>query len=241
MDELLKLKHRLHDLDTINESKTLSELEIVERSLGIQRITELEKLAILDLKQKARLRWTVDGDKNTHFFHGYINNKKSKNFIHELIISGSWNTNVTTIKGEVFSFYQNKFQECWPSRQKLTNSDFNRLDLATSSSIEDPFMPEEIKEVIWACGGDKAPDPDGFTFDFIKNSWDLLKGDITEFVRYFEKYGNLEQGCNSSFIMLFDDKAIRSGRGKDAWELTCQPPSCVNTAPPSGGCLIPWS
>lgn len=108
MEELLKLKHSLHDLDIVAESKSLTESEIVERRLGFQRITELEKLAVLDLKQKARLRWTVDGDENTRFFHGYVNNKKSKNYIHDLIINGSWNTNVAAIKREVFSFYKKK-------------------------------------------------------------------------------------------------------------------------------------
>ncbi|XP_023767976.1 uncharacterized protein LOC111916545 [Lactuca sativa] len=193
-EELLKLKSRVQELDIAAENNSLSVLELQERRLGVQRIIELEKLAVLDLKEMARIRWTVDGDEDTRFFHGYVNNKKNKNHIHGLIINGSWNTDVAAIKGEVLSFYQKKFQEKWPSRPKLISSEFSMLDPASRSKIEEPFSTEEIKRAIWACGGDKAPGPDGFTFDFIKKIWDVLKGDIMEFIKYFEIYGTLERG-----------------------------------------------
>ncbi|GJS55576.1 RNA-directed DNA polymerase, eukaryota, reverse transcriptase zinc-binding domain protein [Tanacetum coccineum] len=52
------------------------------------------------------------------------------------------------------------------------------------------------------CGGDKAPGPDGFTFKFIKNQWDLLGNDIISFVREFESFTIIPRGCNSSLITL---------------------------------------
>lgn len=148
MDELMKLKRRLHELNTTVESNRLSDAEMLERILGMQRIRELEKLAILDLKQKARIKWTIDGDENTRFFEGYVNNKKSKNFIHRLIINGLLNTNVATIKSEEFPFYYKKFQERWSSRPKLISNSFNRLDSSIISRIEEPFTSEEIKNVV---------------------------------------------------------------------------------------------
>ena len=130
-EELMKLKHRVYELDITAETTRLSEVELEERRIGVQRIAELEKLAVLDLKQKARIRWTIDGDENTRFFHGYVNNKKSKNHIHGLLINGSWSTNVAEIKDEVLSFYQRKFQEKWPCRPKLISSDFRKIDSVT--------------------------------------------------------------------------------------------------------------
>lgn len=44
---------------------------------------------MIDLKQKARIKWIIDEDENTRFFHGYANNKKGKNRIHGLLIDGS--------------------------------------------------------------------------------------------------------------------------------------------------------
>nr|KAJ0219345.1 hypothetical protein LSAT_V11C300135580 [Lactuca sativa] len=54
-EELLKLKSKVQELDIAAENNPLSELELQERRLGVQMIVELEKLAVLDLKQKARI------------------------------------------------------------------------------------------------------------------------------------------------------------------------------------------
>lgn len=39
------------------------------------------------------------------------------------------------------------------------------------------FAEEEIKKVR-GCDGDKSPGPDGFNLAFIKDCWEVLKGDI---------------------------------------------------------------
>lgn len=55
---------------------------------------------------------------------------------------------------------------------------------------------------MWACGSDKSPGPDGFTFAFYKRYWELLKGDVMNFVGEFFQTGKIPSGCNSSFIRL---------------------------------------
>lgn len=54
--------------------------------------------------------------------------------------------------------------------------------------IESPFTPEDVKNVIWECGSEKAPGPDEFTFKFFKTFWSTIR--------------DLALGCNSSFIIL---------------------------------------
>ena len=144
----------------------------------------------------------MDGDENTRFFHGFVNNKKIKNRINGLMIRGVWNTNVEEVKQEVLRFYQNKFRERWTSRPKLINPKFKTLNTLERTGLESKITTEEIKNAIWACGSEKAPGPDGFTFKFLKRQWDLIQGDIIKFVDYFERFGRLERGCNSSFITL---------------------------------------
>lgn len=58
-------------------------------------------------------------------------------------------------------------------------------------SLENPFSLEEIKAAIWACGSEKALGPDGFTFKFLKNYWELIKGDVLALVKYFEDSGSI--------------------------------------------------
>lgn len=71
-----------------------------------------------------------------------------------------------------------------------------------SCSLERTFTIEEIKHAICCCGSDKAPGPDGFTFQFFKFYWNIINEYIVRFVKSFEQRGRFSKGCNSSFISL---------------------------------------
>lgn len=176
--------------------------ELQYRSNCINRMHELERCAAEDLKQKARIKWTMDGDENSTFFHGVVNNQNRKNHIDGLMINGKWSNEVEEIKKEVFNFFQNKFNERWVSRPKLVNSRFKSIDMMDAIRIEAPFSIDEVKKATWACGSDKAPGHDGLTFKFIKRYWDVIKDDLMCAIRKFEDTGTLSKGCNSSFITL---------------------------------------
>ncbi|GKA19247.1 RNA-directed DNA polymerase, eukaryota, reverse transcriptase zinc-binding domain protein, partial [Tanacetum coccineum] len=68
--------------------------------------------------------------------------------------------------------------------------------------LELSFTEQEIKDAVWGCGSDKAPGPDGFTFDFYKKFWSIIKFDVTKAVNQFHSCGKFPKGCNSSFITL---------------------------------------
>lgn len=106
------------------------------------------------------------------------------------------------IKEEVFRFYEKKFTEDRVSRPKFINPLFKMISMMDAIRIEFPFSLEEVKTAIWQCGSEKAPGPDGYIFKFFKKLWDIVKYDVMNFVRYFEEYGALSHGCNSSFIKL---------------------------------------
>lgn len=78
---LNQIKNRVKELDTFAETRPLTEAEFGERREGFQKIGDMERALFTDLKQKARIRWAVDGDKNTKFFRTYVNNKNRKNQI----------------------------------------------------------------------------------------------------------------------------------------------------------------
>lgn len=46
------------------------------------------------------------------------------------------------------------------------SSSFKELTNSQSLSLEVTILVEEVKQVVWACGSDKSPSPDGFTFVF---------------------------------------------------------------------------
>nr|GEV93489.1 RNA-directed DNA polymerase, eukaryota, reverse transcriptase zinc-binding domain protein [Tanacetum cinerariifolium] len=73
---------------------------------------------------------------------------------------------------------------------------------AQQEELESDVTREEIKRAVWDCGVDKSPGPDGFTFGFYHQFWDLVEKDVISVVNYFFKHGEFSSGCNSSFIAL---------------------------------------
>lgn len=192
----------VNNLVKIAETRPLSTAELDVWNTGIKKIEEWERLKTLDLKQKARVKWIIDGDENSKFFHGYINNRNRRNLLHGLMINGRWSTDVNEIKAEVFRFYSIKFFENHVSRPKLINPQFKSISMMEAIRVESPISLDEVKAAIWDCGSEKAPGPDGFTFKFLKKYWDIIKGDVMNFVNHFERCGSFARGCNSSFIAL---------------------------------------
>ncbi|XP_071727068.1 uncharacterized protein [Rutidosis leptorrhynchoides] len=54
------------------------------------------------LKQKARLKWTLEGDENTKFFHAMIRRKNTKCNFRGLNINGAWVEDPTMLKDSIF-------------------------------------------------------------------------------------------------------------------------------------------
>lgn len=44
--------------------------------------------------------------------------------------------------------------------------------------------------------------PDGFTFDFLKHNWEVIKDDVFRFVKDFHSKAKLIKACTSSFLFL---------------------------------------
>nr|XP_016512912.1 PREDICTED: uncharacterized protein LOC107829953 [Nicotiana tabacum] len=87
-------------------------------------------------KQKAGMIWFAEGDRNTSFFHNYVNGKRKKLQLKRIkSSSGVW------IEDQ---------------EQLATTADHN-LELSRLPTIE------EVRAVIFELSGESASDPDGFT------------------------------------------------------------------------------
>ncbi|XP_058786284.1 uncharacterized protein LOC131660936 [Vicia villosa] len=109
---------------------------------------------------------------------------------------------VSQVKHHVWEHFANFFKESYDHRSILEGISFNRLEEVTAASLEAPFNELEIKQAVWDCEGSKTPGPDGFTMEFFKNHWDILKEDLMKFVSDFHAKETLIKACTSSFITL---------------------------------------
>lgn len=109
---------------------------------------------------------------------------------------------VDEVKDEVWSFFKNKFSEPKENRPFLEDFNFKSLNVAEVEYLKALFLDEEIKEAVWSCDGSKSLGPDEFYFVFINGCWNIIKEDITKFVKDFHGNAFLPKAVTSSFMTL---------------------------------------
>jgi hypothetical protein len=50
---------------------------------------------------------------------------------------------------------------------------------------------DEVREVIWSSDGNKSPGSYRFNFNFLKVCWEVIKGDIFDFINEFHNNATL--------------------------------------------------
>nr|KAJ0197529.1 hypothetical protein LSAT_V11C700377210 [Lactuca sativa] len=114
-----------------------------------------------------------------------------KNTIHELMMNGSWVSDIESIKFEALHVFINKFKEL--------HTCLSDVDCAF---LKGNFSLDEIKNDIWNCGGDTASGLDAFTFQFINKYCNVMQDDVMRFVKYFEASGRFARAYD--FLNWFD-------------------------------------
>uniref|UniRef100_A0A2N9IH31 Reverse transcriptase domain-containing protein n=1 Tax=Fagus sylvatica TaxID=28930 RepID=A0A2N9IH31_FAGSY len=202
-----KLLLSLHELETLGESRVLSEAEKTERTRLISEIETTIYLEEICWRQKSRVKWLKEGDKNTKYFHTVANSHRRHNFIRQLSINGVLSTNQDVIRAEISGFYQHLYIEDITCRPFLDGLPFSSISSEEASWLERPFEEEEISKVVRNMNGDKAPDPDGFPMSFYHACWPILRGDVLAVFSEFYEYGSFVRSLNATFLSLIPKKA----------------------------------
>ncbi|GJY80355.1 reverse transcriptase domain-containing protein [Tanacetum coccineum] len=191
--EVSRKKSTLDILRSLDENINTSQASEKDQILLVntwQELDNLKKLISMDLLQKAQVRWVVEGDENSKFFHGIINSKRKSQTIEGILHEGVWITDPSTIKLTFLTFYKEKFS-CHDTSVILPPmSTANRLSDLDRSLLDSMVSLEEIKNAVWDCGSQKAPGLNGFSFMFVKKYWDIMKHDIHNFMVWFFSSGS---------------------------------------------------
>ncbi|XP_071694891.1 uncharacterized protein [Rutidosis leptorrhynchoides] len=103
------LQDKIQEIDIKLDNTCASLEEIDERTSNIKELEDFMRMEELDIQQKARLKWNVEGDENSKYFHGLINSRRHQQMVNGILIDGVWNTNPHFIKKEFVKFYAQKF------------------------------------------------------------------------------------------------------------------------------------
>ncbi|GJY78973.1 RNA-directed DNA polymerase, eukaryota [Tanacetum coccineum] len=187
---LSNLKHaieiELRDIDKELDSGYVSDTYLARRLELKGQLHEIKDKEAADFIQKSKVRWVIEGDENSRFFHGIINKKRSQLAIRGILVDGSWQTE---------PLFEARFKK--PIFKKPNQLSHNQV-----LDLEREVSRDEIRSAVWNCRDNKSPGPDGYTFEFFKKYWGFIGIDFCEAVEHFFNNGAFAKGCNSSFIAL---------------------------------------
>ncbi|GKC34188.1 RNA-directed DNA polymerase, eukaryota [Tanacetum coccineum] len=200
----VKAKHKeeLEALEEIIDKGNGNEVVVNKRMEVVNTLQNIDKIHSLEMAQKAKVKWSIEGDENTSFFHGMLNKKRRQHNIRGIMIDGIWIYNPIRVKAEFFQHFSSRFDKPNPMRAHIEMRYPKTITCDQQADLERDVSNEEIKRAVWDCGTDKSPGPDGFSFGFYRRFWYLIENDVYDAVKYFFTYGVIPKGCNSSFIAL---------------------------------------
>ncbi|GKA81518.1 RNA-directed DNA polymerase, eukaryota [Tanacetum coccineum] len=196
------IKEDLIRIDKNLDSGVCSDETLSNRRDLMHRLHVLKQLEVNDFAQKAKIKWAVEGDENTKFFHGIINKRRSQLSIRGVFVDGDWRTDPEEVKEVFKEHFATRFKQPVHDRLKLNISFPNRLSNGQVEDLDRCVSRDEIRAAVWDCGENKSPGPDGYTFEFFRRYWNFIGPDFCSAVECFFSSGCFPKGSNASFIAL---------------------------------------
>nr|GEZ01283.1 putative RNA-directed DNA polymerase, eukaryota, reverse transcriptase zinc-binding domain protein [Tanacetum cinerariifolium] len=150
----IKAQHKiaLEDVDSCIDKGNGTEEDVKRRVEILNKIQDIDKLKSLEMAQKAKVKWAVEGDENYSFFHGVLNKKRNLLNIQGVMANGVWVDNPNKVKSEFCEHFSKRF--CKPgSRSATLQMRFPKcITLYQQRDMECEVTNDEIKKAVWDCG-----------------------------------------------------------------------------------------
>ncbi|GKE16894.1 RNA-directed DNA polymerase, eukaryota, partial [Tanacetum coccineum] len=142
----------LSELDKLFDKGKSTDALVIERSSLLKSLQDLNARHSLEMAQKAKIRWAIEGDENTKYFHGIINKKRSQLAIRGVLVNGDWIQEPSKVKDEFLNHFANRFSK--PDGPCMTPdaSLFKQISFDQNVDLESDVNYEEIKRAVWDCG-----------------------------------------------------------------------------------------
>ncbi|XP_058776288.1 uncharacterized protein LOC131650601 [Vicia villosa] len=177
IDEAGKEMHFLDNKFAIFAGNVSEEVVVRRSKVAIEFWDNLYKKEGF-LRLQSRQLWLAEGDSNTRFFHNSLKERRRRNSLCSLSSSSGVLEDVSEVKDFTFNYFKSFFKEVEEGRPNINGLVSKKLLVSEGLNIERPFTEREIKEAIWSCDGNKSAGPDGFSLEFIKRFWVVIREDV---------------------------------------------------------------
>ncbi|CAM8991132.1 unnamed protein product [Rhodiola kirilowii] len=205
-----KVGKRIRELEGELESVRLLERdkETIAREADIvEKIDEWRLREEILWRQRSRVEWLKEGDRNTRFFHAKATRRKKSNIISRMQNEeGVWLTDERQIGEVTKRYFTNIFSTSRGQVREDQNHSFSNIQRMVTAEMSrklcEPVTATEVQASIFQMSPMKAPGPDGFHALFYQKFWHTIKDTvISKVLKVFEE-GKMEEGMNDTLIVL---------------------------------------
>lgn len=153
-----------------------------------ERLSELYETRACMLSQKARIKWQIEGDRNTKFFQNYIKARWNKSQILKVYWRDNWCLQHKEIS-EAFFYHFSDFskQLCYEQVFFIENFSLKQLTSGEAKILLKKISLAEVELALKQFPSNKAHGNEGFNMGFFKQMWDVIKLDISALLIDFLK------------------------------------------------------
>lgn len=153
------------------------------------------------------MQWLKYGEYNTSFFHKSTIQHRANNRILSLTkVDGAKIYTREKIGYELNSYFNSLLIDPNHDRTQAINKVIGVIPpLVTeeqNSLLLRAFTEQEIEEVIFTMATEKAPGPNGFTIEFFKACWPIIKANIFNLIKNFHRMKRVLPTINATFLNL---------------------------------------
>jgi len=170
----------------------------------MKEISELLSREEMMEKQRSRVEWLREGDRNTSFFQAKSKERVFRNRISTLQRDDG---SVTYDQQELVAVARDFYMELFARQDMLDVAPIiDCVPVRVSDQMNDelvkPFTASEFEKALFMMDPNKAPGPDGFTAGFFQLHWKLIGPSVTRAVLDFLNGGQMPSAVNMTTIVL---------------------------------------
>lgn len=174
-----------------------------ERGIMSQLSEILAREEVME-KQRSRISWLREGDRNTEFFQAKARARSWANRIKSLVDdNGHVVTDQDNLERLASEFYQRLFTAQDELQPDLICSYVPRkITPKMCDILERPFTNDEVEAALFQMAPNKSPGVDGFNAGFFQTHWQLVRPCVLSAVLTFLNGDDLPEEVNKTLLVL---------------------------------------
>lgn len=199
-------KYVISFLDLIEEHRQLSRPEFNLRHVLIKTLRRAIRSRVDHWKIRSKIKFAIDGDENTKYFHICASNNLRNNKISVIEQNGVEFSNHSQKTDILTSYYTQILGTTSNQTWRFNLHDFYQPIDHHLRHLDAPFTADEITDAFLGMNATASSGPDGFGPAFYRKFWPTVKPKIIDLFQQFHN-GHVDlDGLNRAYMVLIPKK-----------------------------------